>query len=91
MPIAFITLRMVFALAWTIGDANSLSCQPLYQAHFVCRSSTVIIVPPWLNNVVRYGTTEKVEHALNIDFLCLPLRSSAPFLVCMELFSKTGF
>jgi hypothetical protein len=27
-------------------DADSLSCQSLYHAHFVCRSSTLIIVPP---------------------------------------------
>jgi hypothetical protein len=36
MPIAFIALRMVFVLAWTIGDISSSSCQLLLQAHFGC-------------------------------------------------------
>jgi hypothetical protein len=27
MPIAYITLKMVFVLAWTTGDASNLSCQ----------------------------------------------------------------
>jgi hypothetical protein len=37
---AFITLRMVFVLAWTIGDASSLSCQPPYRVDFVCSTSS---------------------------------------------------
>ncbi len=38
-----ITLRMVSVLAWTIGDASSLSCQSVYQVHFVCSMSSGII------------------------------------------------
>jgi hypothetical protein len=34
MPIAFIALRTVFVLAWTIGDVSSSSCQLVHQAHF---------------------------------------------------------
>jgi hypothetical protein len=38
MPIAFITLKMVCSLARTTRDASNLSCQSLYQVHFVYRS-----------------------------------------------------
>ncbi len=29
MPVTFVTLKMVFVLAWTIGDTSSLACQSL--------------------------------------------------------------
>jgi len=38
-----ITLRMVSVLAWTIGDASSLSCQSVYQVHCVCSMCSGII------------------------------------------------
>jgi hypothetical protein len=31
MPVTFITLKMVFVLAWSIGDTSSLACQSLNQ------------------------------------------------------------
>ncbi len=31
MPLALITLRMVFVCAWTIDDAGSLFCQSLHE------------------------------------------------------------
>jgi hypothetical protein len=31
MPLALITLRMVFVCAWTIDDTGSLSCQSLHE------------------------------------------------------------
>jgi hypothetical protein len=46
MPITFITLRMVFVRAWTIGDASSLSSQLLHQVHFVYSMSRGIMTPP---------------------------------------------
>jgi hypothetical protein len=46
MPITFITLKMVFVHAWTIGDASSLSSQLLQQVHFVCSMSRGIMTPP---------------------------------------------
>jgi hypothetical protein len=30
MPIAFITLKMVFVHAWTTGDSSNVSCPSLY-------------------------------------------------------------
>ncbi len=61
MPITFITLKIVFVLAWTIGDANSLSCQSLHQVHFVYSSmSSGIVTWSKFNTVIRCGTAEKV-------------------------------
>jgi hypothetical protein len=41
MLITFVTLKMAFVLACTIGDANNMSCQSIYKVHFV----TI----PWLD------------------------------------------
>jgi hypothetical protein len=61
MPIAFITLKMVFVLAWTIGDASSLACQSLNQVHFFYSSmSSGLLTVSKFNAVVRCDTTEKV-------------------------------
>jgi hypothetical protein len=94
MQITFITLRMMFVLAWTIGDASSLSCQSLYQFHFVWSMSSGIVTPPKSDTVIRCGTTEKVAMELgNFDFLTLPsvlLRSGASFLLCTESMWKLG-
>jgi hypothetical protein len=60
MPIAFITLKMVFVLAWTTGDASNLSCQSLYQVQFFYSSvSSGIVTQSKLNSVIRC-ITEKV-------------------------------
>jgi hypothetical protein len=50
MLIAFITLRMLFVLAWTIGNA---SCQSLHQVQFVFSMIYCTAI------VTRCGTTEK--------------------------------
>jgi hypothetical protein len=39
-------LSVMFVLAWTIGDASSLSCQSQYQVSFVCSMSNGIIESP---------------------------------------------
>jgi hypothetical protein len=69
---------MVFVLAWTIGDAPSLSCQSLHQAQFVCSMSSGIITFPWLDTVIRCGTTEKVamKPPHSIDFLPSPFATT---------------
>jgi hypothetical protein len=54
MSIAFITLKMVFVLAWTIGDASSQSCQSLYQSCFVCRMSSGIVAQSKFNTIIRF-------------------------------------
>jgi hypothetical protein len=41
MLITFITLKMVFVLAFIIGDPNNMSCQSIFEVHFV----TI----PWLD------------------------------------------
>jgi hypothetical protein len=46
MPIAFITLKMAFVLAWTIGDASSLSFESLHQVNFARSMSTGTIALP---------------------------------------------
>jgi hypothetical protein len=61
MPIAFITLKMVFVLAWTTGDASNLSWPALYQAHFGYGSmSSGIERQSKFSSLIRCGTTEKV-------------------------------
>jgi hypothetical protein len=61
MPIAFITLKMVFVLAWTIGDASSLACQSLNQVLFFYSSmSSGLLTLSKFNTVIRCDTTEKV-------------------------------
>jgi hypothetical protein len=37
---------MVFDLAWTVGDASSVSCQSLNEVHFFCGMSGGIIALP---------------------------------------------
>jgi hypothetical protein len=90
MPIAFITLKMVFVLAWTVGDASSLTCQSLNQVHLVYSSmSSGLLTQSKLNTVIRCGTTEKVAMELLpkiFGFMTLPsvaLRSGASFFICM--------
>ncbi len=50
----FITLKMVFVLAWTTGDASNLS----FQVNFVyCSMSSGSATQSKSNNVIRCGTT----------------------------------
>jgi hypothetical protein len=35
---------MVFALAWTTGDASNMSCKSLYHVHFFGSSTSSCIV-----------------------------------------------
>jgi hypothetical protein len=59
MPIAFINLRMVFVLVWTIGDASSLACQSLNQVHFIYSSmSGGLLAQSKFNSTIRCGSTE---------------------------------
>jgi hypothetical protein len=91
MPITFITLKMVYVLPWTTGDASNLFCQSLYQVHFVYSSMSSGILTQF-NNVIRCGTTEKVAVQwppwnLSFGFMPLPfvaLRSGASFALCMS-------
>ncbi len=69
MPIAFITLKMVFVLAWTIGDACSLSCQSYYQSCFVCSMSSDIGAQSKFNTVIKCGTAKKVAKEPPWSFL----------------------
>jgi hypothetical protein len=59
MQIAFITLRMVFVLAWTIGNASTLSSQSLYEFHFFCSMPCGIMTLPKSNTVLRCSTTKR--------------------------------
>ncbi len=80
---------MVSVLAWTIGDASSLSCQPLSQAHFLySTTSSGIVTWSKCNTVNSCGTTGKVAimeppiswfHALPF----VGLRSGASLVLCM--------
>jgi hypothetical protein len=50
----FISLKMVFVLAWTTGDASNLS----FQVNFVyCSMSSGSATQSKSNNVIRCGTT----------------------------------
>ncbi len=61
MWIKSIALQMVFVLAWTIGDASSLSCQPLSQPRFLySTTSSGIVTWSKCNTVISCGTTGKV-------------------------------
>ncbi len=95
MPITFVTLKVVFVLARTIGDASSLSCQSLYQSRFVCSMSSSIVAQSKLNTAIRCGANKKVgkEPPWSFGFLHLPFLplQSGPSLVdsvCTELFWK---
>jgi hypothetical protein len=96
MQITFIKLRMVFVLAWTIGDASCLSCQSLYQFHFVWSMSSGILTPPKSDTVIRLWYHWKGGHGASLVILIswlLPsvlLRSGASFLLCTELMWKLG-
>jgi hypothetical protein len=91
MPIAFITLKMVFVLAGTTGDTSNLSCQRLsHQVHFVYNSmSSGIVTQSRFNSIIRCGTTEKVateQPPWSFGFMPLPflaLRSGASFILCL--------
>jgi hypothetical protein len=64
MPIASITLKMVFVLAWTIGDA-SLASQLLNQVHFVYSSmSSGLLTQSTFNSDIGYGG----HGAASLDF-----------------------
>jgi hypothetical protein len=87
MPIASITLKMVFVLAWTTGDASNLFSQSQYQVHFVYSSlSTGIVTQSKFNIIIRCGTNEKVavEWCLwSFGFMPVPfvaLKSGASFV-----------
>jgi hypothetical protein len=93
MSIAFITLKMVFVLAWTTGDASNLSCQLEYQVHFVySRMSSGPLTQSKFNTIMRCGTTETVAMELPLrifGFMPPPsplpsvaLRSDASFFLC---------
>jgi hypothetical protein len=86
---------MVFVLAWTIGDASSLSSQSLYQFHFVCSMSCGIMKLPKSNTVLKCSTIEKVamKPCGHFDYLpqpFMPLRSGVSFLLCTERMWKLG-
>ncbi len=82
-------------LAWTIGNASSLSSQSLYKFHVVCSMPCGIMTLPKSNTVLRCSTTEKAAMELPscFDFLPLPfmpLRSGVSFLLCTECMWKLG-
>jgi len=88
MPIASITLKMVFVLAWTIGDA-SLASQLLNQVHFVYSSmSSGVSTRSKFNSVIKCGTTERLamEQAPRtfgfMPLLSVALRCDASFFFC---------
>ncbi len=83
MPIAF---KMVYVLAWTIGDASSLASQSLNQFDVVYSSlSSGLLTWSKYNIVIRCGTTENHGAASQI-FGFIPLSSvafrTASFLSC---------
>jgi hypothetical protein len=84
---------MTFVLAWTVGDAQKcLSCQSLYQVHFVSSMSSDIITvvvghcdQMWYHEKVGNGASR------NFEFLLLPFPLMVWFLfplLCTELFWK---
>jgi hypothetical protein len=84
MPITFITLKMMFVITWTINDGNSLSCQSLYQAQFVCSMYNIVIKSLFIS-IIKCGTDEKVdmEPPWSFNFMFLPfitLRSSVSII-----------
>jgi hypothetical protein len=57
----FIMLKMVFVLVWTTSKANNLSCQSLFQVHFVSSSMSSCSVPQSrFISIIICGTTKKV-------------------------------
>jgi len=76
----FITLRMVFVPCmddWRCWGSLVLSCQSLYQVHFVCSMSSGIVTQPQSPTVLSHvGTTEKVamgspkEFWFHADAIC---------------------
>jgi hypothetical protein len=85
---------MMFVLAWTIDDGNSMFCQSLYQFQFVCSMSSIVIKSMFIS-IIKCGTNEKVamEPPWSFGFMLLPfitLRSgvSLIFLCTYGLFWK---
>jgi hypothetical protein len=80
MPIAFITLKMVFVLAWIIGEAISLSCELL---KFIVLIACGVITHHhrWapLADVALLKKTA-MEWRCSFDFLPLPFFTT---LVCL--------
>jgi hypothetical protein len=73
----FITLKMVFVLALTTGDASNLS----FQVNFVyCNMSSASATQSKFNNVIRCGTTP-----WSYAFMSLPFLHSASFNLCMYI------
>jgi hypothetical protein len=97
MPIAFITLKMVFVLAWTTGDASNLYCLALYQAHFAYGSmSSGIERQSKFRSLIRCGTTEKVAMQwppwsfgfMPLPFVTLASGSSFVFMYVQSYFGN---
>jgi hypothetical protein len=91
MQITFITSRMVFGLAWTIGDASSLSCQSLYQLlffHTICSSNINRHRWTLLSDVVPLKKLPQSLPVVTLPLVFVPLKSSGSFLLCTELFFK---
>ncbi len=89
MPITFFTLKMVFVLAWTIGDASSLASKSRNQFYLVYSSmSSGLLTQLKCNIVIRCGTTENVAMELPSRFFgfipqsSVALRSAASFFSC---------
>jgi hypothetical protein len=71
MPITFITLKMVFVLAWTTGDASSLSHEFMtYHVHFVYNSmsSSVLVMHTFSTCGVLWVFRELLDGLLMSNF-----------------------
>jgi hypothetical protein len=64
---------MMFVLAWTIDDGNSLSYQSLYQVQFVYNMYNIVIKSMFIS-IIKCGTNGKVamEPPWTFGFMFLP-------------------
>jgi hypothetical protein len=64
MPIAFITLKLVFVFAWTAGDSSNAFCQSLY--HVLSGYSSM-----FSGRVTRSKLTRVIRGQMSIDNLVI--------------------
>jgi hypothetical protein len=76
MPIAFITLKMVFVLAWTTGDSSIVSSQSRY--HVLSGYSSMCS-----GSVTRSKLTSVIRGQMSIDNLVISVVHFIPPPICI--------
>jgi hypothetical protein len=90
MPIAFITLKMVFVLAWTIGDASSLACQSWNQVLFFYSSmSSGLLTLSKFDTVIRCDTTD--PNIVHLKYVVRATHGAAPSVELATIYPSVGY